>query len=113
MASRLGDLKKEKRFSVRKTTIFCKLCGDLQKKGLLFWTPPFSATFVYQIKNYTNLFGGQTKQLPSSEIEINFFNNLPAGQVISNVYLPEKLSTCPKKNRHHKFWGCLFLEKNL
>ena len=30
-------------------------------------------------------------------VEINLFNNLPAGQAISNVYLPEKISTCPKK----------------
>ena len=33
----------------------------------------------------------------SPGVEINFFNNLPVGQVISNVYLPEKISTCPKK----------------
>ena len=33
-------------------------------------------------------------------VEINFFNNLPFGQVISNAYLPEKISTCPKKKRY-------------
>ena len=32
-----------------------------------------------------------------SGVEINFFDNLPVGQVLSNVYLPEKISTCPKK----------------
>ena len=31
------------------------------------------------------------------EIEINFFNHLPGGQVISNVCLPEELSTFSKK----------------
>ena len=31
-------------------------------------------------------------------VEINFFDNLPVGQVSLNVYLPEKISTCPKKN---------------
>ena len=30
-------------------------------------------------------------------VEINFFYNLPVGQLISNVCLPEKISTCPKK----------------
>ena len=30
-------------------------------------------------------------------VEINFFNNFPVGQVISNVFLPEKISTCPIK----------------
>ena len=30
-------------------------------------------------------------------VEINFFNNLPIGQVISNVYLPEKILTRLKK----------------
>ena len=32
-----------------------------------------------------------------SGVEINFFDNLPVGQVLSNVYLPEKISICPKK----------------
>ena len=32
-----------------------------------------------------------------SGVKINFFNNLPVGQVISNVSLPEDISTCPKK----------------
>ena len=32
-----------------------------------------------------------------TEVEINFFNNLPVGQAISNVYLLEKISTCPEK----------------
>ena len=30
-------------------------------------------------------------------VEINFFNNLPIGQVITNAYLPVKISTCPKQ----------------
>ena len=30
-------------------------------------------------------------------VEINFFNNLPVGQVIANVYLPGKISTCSKQ----------------
>ena len=30
-------------------------------------------------------------------LKINFFNNLPVGQVISNVYLPEEILTCPKE----------------
>ena len=33
----------------------------------------------------------------TSGAEINFFDNLPVGQVLSNVYLPEKISTCLKK----------------
>ena len=32
-----------------------------------------------------------------SRVKINFFDNLPVGQVLSNVYLPEKISTCLKK----------------
>ena len=32
-----------------------------------------------------------------SGIEINFFDNLHVGQMLSNVYLPKKISTCPKK----------------
>ena len=32
-----------------------------------------------------------------SGVEINFFDNLPVGQVLSNVYLREKISTCLKK----------------
>ena len=32
-----------------------------------------------------------------SVVEINFFDNLPLGQVLSNDYLPEKNSTCSKK----------------
>ena len=32
-----------------------------------------------------------------SGVKIIFFDNLPVGQVLSNVYLPEKISTCPKK----------------
>ena len=32
-----------------------------------------------------------------SGVEINFFDNLPIVQVLSNVYLPEKISTCRKK----------------
>ena len=36
-------------------------------------------------------------------VEINFFNNLPVGQVISSIYLPEKISTCPKKTKNNKF----------
>ena len=30
-------------------------------------------------------------------VEINFFNNLPIGQVKLYIYLPEEISTCPKK----------------
>ena len=53
------------------------------------------------------LFGGRFIR-PDSEaantgVEITFFNNLPVGQVLSNVYLPEEISTCPKKNWHNKF----------
>ena len=33
-----------------------------------------------------------------SGVEINVFDNLPVGQVLSNVYLPEKISTCLKKS---------------
>ena len=33
----------------------------------------------------------------STGVEICFFNNLLVGQVISNAYLPEKISTCPIK----------------
>ena len=32
-----------------------------------------------------------------SGVEINFFDNLPVGQMLSNVYLPEKISACLKK----------------
>ena len=39
-------------------------------------------------------------------VEINFCNNLPIEQVISNFILLEK-------NRCNKFRGCLTLEKNL
>ena len=31
-----------------------------------------------------------------SVVEINFFDNLRGAQVLSNIYLPEKISTCPK-----------------
>ena len=31
------------------------------------------------------------------EVEINFFNNSHVGQVISNVYFSEKISTCREK----------------
>ena len=34
-----------------------------------------------------------------SEVEINFFNDLPVEQVISNVNLPEKVLTCPKTKK--------------
>ena len=73
MASRWGrspEKKKEKRSSVQKATIFCKLCGDLQKKGLQFGKPPFSATFIYQIKNNTTLFLSFLKLKDLSEIYI-------------------------------------------
>ena len=30
-------------------------------------------------------------------VEINFFDNLRGAQILSNIYLPEKISTCPKK----------------
>ena len=33
----------------------------------------------------------------NSGVEINFSNNLPVGQVIANVCLPEEISTCPTK----------------
>ena len=33
----------------------------------------------------------------NSGVEINFFNNLPVGQVVSSVYLLEEISTSPKK----------------
>ena len=33
----------------------------------------------------------------NSGVEINFFNNLPVGQIIVNVCLAEEISTCPKK----------------
>ena len=29
--------------------------------------------------------------------KLNFFDNLAVGQMLSNVYLPKKISTCPKK----------------
>ena len=36
-------------------------------------------------------------------VEINFFDNLPVGQVLLNVYLPEKILTFLK--RYSKFEG--------
>ena len=30
-------------------------------------------------------------------VEVNFFNNLPVGHVISNLYLLEEISTCLKQ----------------
>ena len=37
-----------------------------------------------------------TREDDTAGVHINFFNNLPVGQVISNVYLSEEISTCPK-----------------
>ena len=47
-----------------------------------------------------------------ARVEINFFNNLPVGQVMFNVYLLEEISTCPKKKATKKF-EAVTLEKNL
>ena len=48
-------------------------------------------------RKYDAFIHSATLQTSYTGVEINFFNNLPVGQVISNVYLPEKISTCPKK----------------
>ena len=39
-------------------------------------------------------------------VEINFFNNLPVGQVITNVYLPGKIFKLPETKRRNAFWCC-------
>ena len=46
-----------------------------------------------------------------SGVEINFFNNLLVGQVISNAYLPKKISTCPKKIGTLSFEAVYFWKK--
>ena len=53
----------------------------------------------------------ETFQHHFAGVEINFFNNLPVGQVISYVCLPEEISTCPKKKCTIKVLSCLPLEK--
>ena len=72
-----------------------------------FSGPKAKVTFLITSKIDTNI------QLINPAVEINFFNSLPVGQVISNVYLPEKISRARKQNMHKKFRGCLPLEKNL
>ena len=52
-----GDLKKEKVF-YKESHHFLQALWWFPKKDLQFEKQLFSATFVYQIKNYTNLFGG-------------------------------------------------------
>ena len=49
---------------------------------------------------------------PKSGVEINFFNHLPVGQVISKVYLQEKILTCPRKKGTISFEAVYFWKKN-
>ena len=64
---------------------------------------PFYMRFCNSVdENFQHHFAG---------VEINFFNNLPVGQVISYVCLPEEISTYRKKKMRNKSFKAVYLWK--
>ena len=65
-----------------------------------------SKSFEFHLSNFVKYLALNTLcGIYTAVVKINFFNNLPVGQVITNIYLPKEISTCPNRNGRVHFYA--------
>ena len=85
--------------------------SNLSNRTILFSTKSIFDQKIGDVTSKTSNINSGHDQTETG-VEINFSNNLPVGQVISSVYLPEGILTCPKKKGTISF-EALYLWKKI